>query len=192
MSFEDQDLLDQIPHLRRFAVSLLRNRDHADDLVQDCVVRALSKKELFRAGTNLRSWLFTILHNLFIDGQRRGPGRLITFAGESAIDHVRVEPQQGDRLLLKELAAEIAALPSAQRFVLSLVIIQGMSYQEAAAVIGIPVGTVRSRLSRARSVLRENLSFKDGDEIIDLDARRPELKREQGPRETPDLQANDC
>lgn len=167
MSFDDQDLLDQEPHLRRFAVSLMRNRDQADDLVQDCFVRALSKREFFQAGTNLRSWLFTILHNLFIDGQRRGGGRMISLAADLSEDHVRVEPEQGDRLILKDLAVAIAALPSAQRVVLFLVTIQGFSYQEAASEIGVPVGTVRSRLSRARGILRENLEVDDRDAVID-------------------------
>ena len=162
MGFKDQELLDQLPHLRRFAISLMKDREKADDLVQDCLVRALTKKTSFETGTNLRSWLFTILHNLFIDSHRRGSSQSTTVAAHDAIDRAMVAPRQSDRLLLGELGSTIAKLPSAQRYVILLVSLHGYSYQEVAAMTGVPVGTVRSRLSRARGFLRGRLHLDEG------------------------------
>ena len=179
MSFSDHDLVHQIPHLRRFAISLLRNRDRADDLVQDCLARALAKKGSFRAGSNLRSWLFAILHNLFIDGHRRNGGRTVSAAADLAIEHARVEPRQDDRMLLKELFVAIAALPDAQRFVLLMVAVEGLDYQEAATAIGVPVGTVRSRLSRARRILRDMLEA--AGPVADIGAAATERSPVVGP-----------
>lgn len=159
MSFDDRDLLEHLPHLRRFAVSLLRNRYQADDLVQDCLVRALTKKHLFRTGTNLRSWLFTVMHNLFIDHQRHANDRRLADVSLDALDRVGVQPRQGHRLVLKELETALAALPDQQRSVLLLVALEGYSYQEAAMMTRVPIGTVRSRVSRARGLLREKLQF---------------------------------
>lgn len=145
-----------IPVLRRFALSLSRDSDRADDLVQDCVTRAIERIDQFQEGTNLRSWLFTILRNIHLDGVRRtsrGPG----FAD---LDHVpaacvSTQPSQLWHVELREFASNFEQLPDTDRQVLLLVAVEGLSYAEVADTLGIAVGTVKSRLSRARTRLRD-------------------------------------
>ncbi len=165
MGFQDREIVEELPHIRRFAISLMRHSDKADDLVQDCVVRAIANKNSFEAGTNLRSWLFTILHNLFVDSHRRGFDRWTVTGIPNFADCATVRPRQGDKVLLNEVASAIGALPETQRYVVLLVGMQGYSYEEAAKITGVPVGTVRSRLSRARGTLRELLNLDDQDEV---------------------------
>lgn len=152
-------LLDEIPSLRRFAWSLCRDRDKADDVVHDCLVRALSKWESFRPGTNLRAWLMAILHHTFIsDVRRRRP------QGEEPAnwDTIRVaDHDETVRLQLRDLERGLAELPREQRTTLLLIVIEGMSYEEAAEVTNVPVGTIRSRLARARQGLRRFLDEPD-------------------------------
>ncbi len=165
MGFRNNELVEELPHIRRFAISLLKHGDRADDLVQDCIVRAMANRNSFATGTNLRSWLFTILHRLFVDTCRRGSDRWTTTGVPYLIDSARVEPRQGDKILLNEVASAVAELPSTQRYVILLIGMQGYSYGEAAEIVGVPVGTVRSRLSRARNALREMLSLDDQDGV---------------------------
>lgn len=148
-------LVEEIPSLRRFARALVRERDKADDVVHDCLVRALSKWQSFRPGTNLRAWLMAILHHTFIsDVRRRRP------QGEEPEnwDMIPVAaPDETVRLQLRDLERGLAQLPREQRTTLLLVVIEGMSYEQAAEVTGVPVGTIRSRLARARDGLRRFL-----------------------------------
>lgn len=151
------DLLAQIPGLRRYARALLRDPDRADDLVQDCLERALGRGHLWQprpGGQGLRGWLFTIMHNLHIDQARRRtsmpPEVPLEASGPLA------EPaRQSDRIALGELAAALDRLPDDQRQVLLLVGLEGMSYREAADATGVPIGTVMSRLARGRDRLRQ-------------------------------------
>ena len=152
------ELTAQVPHLRRFARALAGDAALADDLVQDCLERALRKQHLFDETRSLRTWLFTILRNLFISGLRRN-GRAATAksvddlqAGEDA-----VRPEQESSLALSDIVMALDRLPSAHREVLLLVALEDMSYREIAEVTEVPVGTVMSRLSRARLSLRAML-----------------------------------
>jgi RNA polymerase sigma-70 factor (ECF subfamily) len=143
------------PALRRYARALLRDVDAADDLVQDTLERALSRLHLFRVGSNLRAWLFTILHNLHVNAARRDR-RFV--ANISADDEPRnlgaVEAGQQGALVVRDLARALEMLADDQRQVVLLIGLEEMSYREAAEVIGVPVGTVMSRLARGRERLR--------------------------------------
>jgi len=145
------DFVPHIPRLRRYARALTGERSRADDLVQDTLERALIKLHLWRPGSDLRAWLFTLMHNVFINQLRAQAGRL-TADDEAA--EVAVRPTQTDWLEVRDLQAALLRLPEEQREVLLLVGLEQMTYEESAGVLGIPVGTVMSRLSRARERLR--------------------------------------
>jgi RNA polymerase sigma-70 factor (ECF subfamily) len=144
----------EIPRLRRYARALARDVAAADDLVQDCLARALGKLHLWREGTDLRAWLFTILHNQYVNQVRRAV-REGAAVGLSETEPLLMRaPHQGKRLELRDLERAIAKLPEEQRSVILLVGLEGMRYEEVAEVLDVPVGTVRSRLSRGREALR--------------------------------------
>ena len=145
----------ELPRLRRYARALLGDTDAADDLVQDCVERALSRAHLFQAGTNMRAWLFTILHNLHVNSVRRQHSRGDSTSFEHQTDAVgATNPAQGQGLELRDLSRAIAELSVEQRQAVLLVGLEDMSYRDAADLLGVPVGTVMSRLSRGRERLR--------------------------------------
>jgi RNA polymerase sigma-70 factor, ECF subfamily len=144
----------EIPRLRRYARALTRNRIAADDLVQDSLERGLAKRHLWRQETNLRAWLFTVMHNQFVNQVRRGVREGIAISVSDSDPSAIREADQGKRLELRDLDRALARLPEEQRSVVLLIGLEGMSYAAVAEVIGIPVGTVRSRLSRARTALR--------------------------------------
>jgi RNA polymerase sigma factor (sigma-70 family) len=154
-----QDMLVQveplIPALRRYARALVRNRASADDLVQDCLERAVTRWHQRRDGS-VRAWLFTILHNLAADQFRQSASRgkhvPIEEAGESEFGGAAA---QEHRLIYQDVLNKLAKLPEEQRNVLLLVAVEDLSYAEAAKVLNVPVGTVMSRLSRARERLRQ-------------------------------------
>ena len=153
-------ILRELPYLRRFARALTNNPASADDLVHDCVVKALENTEKFAPGTNLRAWLFTILRNCFISDIRRN--RRVTTIPEGtrwAADGVSA-PAQDDVVMLNRVQAEIVKLPPNQREVLVLVVLENMSYEQTAQMLKLPIGTVRSRLSRARHSLTVSLEGK--------------------------------
>ena len=149
-----RDIEAEIPRLRRYARALTRDLITADDLVQECLTRALSKLHLWQQGTDLRAWLFTILHNQYINHVRRTAreGTAVGLSGHEPL--LARAPQQGTRLELRDLERAIAKLPRAQRLVILLIGLEGMSYREVATVLDVPVGTIRSRLSRGREALR--------------------------------------
>jgi RNA polymerase sigma-70 factor (ECF subfamily) len=143
----------QIPALRRYAFALARNAAEADDLVQDCLERALSRWSLRRADGDLRAWLFAILRNQFVNAYHRNKRRGVQVEEADA-----QSPAGQDRALeLGDALAALDLLPEDQKSLLLLVGVEDFSYAEAAAVLGIPEGTVMSRLSRARKRLREIL-----------------------------------
>nr|WP_295836116.1 sigma-70 family RNA polymerase sigma factor [uncultured Azospirillum sp.] len=144
---------DEIPRLRRFARAMVRDATLADDLVQECLERALSRLHLWRPGTNLRAWLFTILRNLHINGvRRRQPVVDIDAEAQAAIG--AAPGSQFVRMELRDLRRALALLPNEQREVVLLIGLEGISYNEAADILGISIGTVKSRLSRGRRALR--------------------------------------
>ena len=145
---------EEIPRLRRYARALTRDVTAADDLVQDCLTRALSKMHLWQEGTDLRAWLFTILHNQYVNHVRRAVREGAAVALSETEPLLTSPPNQGKRLELRDLDRAIAKLPEEQRSVLLLVGLEGMRYEEVAAILEVPVGTIRSRLSRGRETLR--------------------------------------
>ena len=158
-------LEEQIPRMRRYALALTRNRDRADDLVQSALVRAIAKQHLFKPGTNLRAWLFTLLHNQHVNEVRRSVNQGVSINIEDASkDLVAVADTSAPRLL-KELDEAIGRLPIEQRQVILLVGLEGMAYEDVAAILMVPIGTVRSRLSRGRAALRQLMEI-DEDQAV--------------------------
>lgn len=149
----DRRLEAQIPGLRRYALALTRDVTAADDLVQDCLARGLGKLHLWREGTDLRAWLFTILHNQYVNQVRRTAREGAAVALSEAELGLTCPPDQDKRLELRDLVRALANLPEGQRAAILLIAVDGMRYEQAADTIGVPVGTVRSRLSRGRRML---------------------------------------
>jgi RNA polymerase sigma-70 factor (ECF subfamily) len=151
------DLLEaEIPHLRRWARHLTRNSDNSDDLVQDCLLRAIANAASLRPGTDLRAWLFTILRNLFISDLRTAKRRGLTVSTDTLGD-LSTPANQESHIELNEVRNAFRQLGAEHRDVLLLVAIEGFSYEDAARVLSVPVGTIRSRLSRARQALRSQV-----------------------------------
>jgi RNA polymerase sigma-70 factor, ECF subfamily len=146
------ELLAAIPSLRAFATSLTNNRDRADDLVQDTILRAWANTDKFERGTNLNAWLFTILRNLFHSEYRKYK-REVEDADGAFAARLKTHPDQQSHLDFEDFRSALAKLPVDQREALLLVGAQGLSYEEAAAVCQVAVGTVKSRVNRARSKL---------------------------------------
>ena len=151
----------QIPRLRRYARALTRNRDRADDLLQDTLSRALDKEQLWQAGTNLGAWLFTIMHNQNVNNVRRDAreSAAVDIVWVSATLPATTDPSASRKMV--ELDRALVRLPLGQRQVILLVGLEGMSYEDTAGILSIPVGTVRSRLSRGRDALREFLDMEE-------------------------------
>ena len=146
-----------IPALRRYARALVRNRATADDLVQDCLERAVSRWQQRRDG-DVRAWLFSILHNLAVDQFRKtaARGRHVAI-DETSENSFGEAAAQEHRLMYRAVLNKLAALPEEQRTVLLLVAVEDLSYADAAKVLNVPVGTVMSRLSRARERLQQEI-----------------------------------
>lgn len=157
------EIAAEIPRLRRYAHVLLRDSIAADDLVQDSLERAISRQSLFQPGTNLRAWLFTIMHNLHVNAvikARRAPAAGTT--DDIADSHRNaVAPAQSDGLMLRDLERALGKLPEEQRAVVLLIGVEGLTYAETAAVLDVPVGTVMSRLARGRARLRSLMNGED-------------------------------
>jgi RNA polymerase sigma-70 factor (ECF subfamily) len=161
------DLVAAIPRLRRYARVLTRDSARADDLVQDALARAWEKRRLWRPGTDLRAWLFTIMHNVHVNQcaiARREAGNISRDAGgdydsdwQGAVDGREIE-----RVVLREVAIQLDRLPQEQREVLLLAAVEELRYDEVAMILGIPVGTVMSRLCRSREKLRRIFSEESG------------------------------
>lgn len=147
---------EQIPRLRRYAYALTQDREGADDLVQDCLERAWRYSSQWQAGSNLRAWLFTIMHNIYVNQIRRY---------KAAPDWVAFDPEKNqasysdpDPMVLEDLYIALATLSAEHKEVLLLVALEQMSYAEVSQILGIPLGTVMSRLARARERLRKFMS----------------------------------
>jgi RNA polymerase sigma-70 factor, ECF subfamily len=157
-------LLAAIPHLRAFAISLTGDIDRADDLVQDAVVRGLSHLDRFEPGTNLQAWLFTILRNLFYSEHRRRRREVEDPEGAAA-EKLSVAPAQGAHLDFQDLKTALSRLSPEQREAILLVGAEGLTYEQAAEVCGVVVGTIKSRVNRARARLTELMALAPDDEI---------------------------
>jgi len=144
----------QLPALKRYARSLTRDESEAEDLVHDAVVRAYEGRDSFRTDGDLKSWLFSVLHNSFVSGMRSRKAQRARLDRAAELADTEIRPEQEDRLRLAQISAAFLTLPVEQREALHLVAIDGMSYGEAAQVLGVPIGTLMSRLGRARSALR--------------------------------------
>jgi len=153
MSENAQLIAQHIPRLRRYARALMGNRTAAEDLVQDTLERAWGRFNLWRQGSDLRAWLFTIMHNIHVNQVRARMARPEHELDDAARD-VQAGADQGDRLEIRDLDQALRQLPDEQREVLLLVGLEQLTYKEAAKALGIPIGTVMSRLSRGRERLR--------------------------------------
>jgi RNA polymerase sigma-70 factor, ECF subfamily len=171
MAVIQQKIAAEIPGLRRYARALVRDVIGADDLVQESLTRALSKLHLWREGTNLRAWLFTILHNQYVNQIRRSVRDGATVQFDETVPRLSQQASQEKHLELRDLDRALGQLPEEQRVVILLVGLEGLPYAEVGAALGIPVGTVRSRLSRGRDTLRD---------MMGLDPRL--TKRQKTPR----------
>jgi RNA polymerase sigma-70 factor (ECF subfamily) len=156
-AFGAAELEAVVPRLRRYARALTGHREAADDLTQDTLERAWTKRALWQPGTDLRAWMFTVMHNVFVNGTRRA--RPTVSLDDLGVDEAGPAPAASVEtgVALSELARALAQLPDEQRAVLLLVGLEQFSYAEASDVLGVPMGTVMSRLSRARERLRHLL-----------------------------------
>ena len=151
---DSAQIAEHIPRLRRYARALTGDGHRADDLVQDTIERALGKFHLWRRGSDLRAWMFAIMHNVFVNQLKQRRELALDEATEAGLESA----PRADPLELRDLEAALARLPAEQREVLLLVGLEQLSYAEASQALGVPAGTVMSRLSRARERLRELMS----------------------------------
>lgn len=161
-----EELVGHMKTLRAFAMSLTRNAAAADDLVQETVLKAWANMASFEDGTNMRAWLFTILRNTFYSQQRKARREVMDVDGEYA-EGVATKPDHDGRLHLRDFRAAFDTLPVEQREVLILVGALQHSYEEAAQMCGVQIGTVKSRLNRGRAALAEAMGL-DGNEAMEL------------------------
>lgn len=155
-TLEDQ-LVTWIPHLRRYARILTGNPTMADDLVQDCLERAIERLEQFQPGTNLRAWLFAIMYSIYVNQWRKRKRRGIDVELSSWVEGNQCRPLQEDGFAVADVWRALENLQQPHRSILLLIGIEGFSYKEAAVILNEPMGTIRSRLSRAREALRRSL-----------------------------------
>jgi RNA polymerase sigma-70 factor (ECF subfamily) len=157
-------VLGAVPSLRAFAISLCGNVDRADDLVQETLLRAIANIESFQSGTNMSAWLFTILRNHFRSEYRKRRREVEDTDGHYA-DSLKSQPEQYGQVEFREFRQALAQLPSDQREALILVGASGFSYEEAAHICGCAVGTIKSRVNRARTRLAELMSIGGSDDF---------------------------
>jgi RNA polymerase sigma-70 factor (ECF subfamily) len=159
-----EQILAAVPSLRAFAISLSGNVDRADDLVQETLVRAMANIDTFQPGTNMSAWLFTILRNLFRSEYRKRR-REVEDADGSYAESLKSHPEQHGRVEFEEFRTALSRLPQDQREALLLVGASGFSYEEAAAICECAVGTIKSRVNRARTRLSELLAIDSADDF---------------------------
>jgi len=157
-------MLSAVPSLRAFAISLSGNIDRADDLVQETLLRAIANIDSFQPGTNMSAWMFTILRNLFRSEYRKRRREVEDTDGSYA-DSLKSHPEQASRLEFQEFRTALAKLPPDQREALILVGASGFSYEEAANICGCAVGTIKSRVNRARTRLADLLSIEGSEDF---------------------------
>jgi RNA polymerase sigma-70 factor, ECF subfamily len=172
-----QRIEKEIPRLRRYARALTRDPVAADDLLQDCLVRGLCKLHLWQEGSDLRAWLFTILHNQYVNQVRRAVREGTAVAISETEPSLTRPAGQDKHLELRDLDRALALLSEEQRVVILLVGLEGMSYEAVAKILGVPVGTVRSRLSRGREALRVLMGMREDQSAEQLPQRRFQSNR---------------
>jgi RNA polymerase sigma-70 factor (ECF subfamily) len=163
--FQPQSLIDEMGSLRKFALRLTKNTHEAEDLVQATLLRALEKKDYFQENTNLFSWTSKIMFNLFVSSYRQKKKFETQYDPTPYIEQVSIGPTQEANVDLVTVSEGMQLLSPGHREILMLVCVQGMRYEDASAHLGIPVGTVRSRLSRARKQLQDILTEKGRSDI---------------------------
>jgi len=177
MSLDPQirdEILAIVPNLRAFAVSLSGNVDRADDLVQETLLRAFAKIDSFQPGTNLSAWLFTILRNQFRSEYRKRR-REVEDADGKYSEKLKSQPEQIGKIEFEELRHALAKLPDDQREALILVGASGFSYEEASEICGCAVGTIKSRVNRARNRLSELMAIDGGEDFAPDETTRAVL-----------------
>ncbi len=147
-------IAQEVPSLRRYARALLRDPVHADDLVQDCLERALNKRHQWRREASIRHWLLRVLYRLYLNDRRYRERRPLSVPLEEAGAPLAAVPRQESRMECQDMVLALEQLPPEQRSAILLIALEGMPYDEAARVLCIPIGTLRSRLSRGREALR--------------------------------------
>ncbi len=155
-SRNDETMTDDLAAMRRYARALARDVQDADDVVQDALLRAIERQRTFKPQFSRRRWLLAIVHNVFISGKRRQAAELRRNDRFAETLMSQVDPEQEQRVRLARIAHGFASLSEPHRSVLHLVVIEGLSYQEAADILGVPIGTIMSRLARARAALKQN------------------------------------
>jgi len=158
------ELMGSLTSLRAYAISLTRDVNRAEDLMQETILKAISKQEKFETGSNLQAWLFTILRNLFFSAHRKTQREVEDADGVHAAT-MTSQPDQEDRLAVQDLHAALAQLPREQREALLLVAAEGLTYEETAAALGAKVGTIKSRVNRARTRLAELIGGVESDAV---------------------------
>lgn len=153
---DSEQVFEHIPRLRRYARALVGDRYAADDLVQDTLERAWNKFHLWRPGSDLRAWLFSIMHNVFVNQVRSKRNEIERTMEEMPV--VAVRATQSDFLEIADVDRALRTLPDEQREVLLLIAVEGMTYEQASGALSIPIGTVMSRLSRGRERMRRVIS----------------------------------
>ena len=157
-------MLAALPNLRAFAVSLTRNQDAADDLVQDTILRAWKNLDRFEAGTNLNAWLFTILRNGFYSQHRKARRHVEDPDGFFA-GRLRTAPEQTTKCDVQDMLKALGKLRVAHREALLLIVAEGLSYEDAATVCGVAIGTIKSRVNRARERLAQLLAVEEAEDL---------------------------
>lgn len=157
------DVIGLLRPLRRYAMVLTRDETEAEDLVHDALVRAYERHHTFRSSGSLRTWLFSVLHNRFVDAQRRKTAEAARVRHMAATIETVAPADQESSVRLQQVRQAFLNLPQKQRAALHLVAVEGLSYQDAAGALGIPLGTLMSRIGRARALLR---SLEDGTSTI--------------------------
>lgn len=152
--FNNSELITQMPDLRRFALRLTGNAFDADDLLQSTIMRAMEKKHLFQTGTSLNRWSSKIMFNLFVSSYRRKTKFETQYDPESYLETLTVDPAQDHAVHLNHVSEAMEHLSAEHREILVLIAVKGLRYQEVSEILQLPLGTVRSRLSRARECLQ--------------------------------------
>jgi RNA polymerase sigma-70 factor, ECF subfamily len=173
------DVLANLASMRRYARALTRDECAAEDLVHDALVRAYEKRSTFRLGGNLRTWILSILHNTFVDSQRRLKAEQRRVSETAELSQPHFPASQDNAIRLQQVKQAFLRLPDEQRAVLHLVAIEGMPYKEAADALGIPIGTLMSRLARARAALR---LFEEGGDASPVEADLSAARKYGHPR----------
>ncbi len=155
--FTDTQIIDEMPRLKKFALKLTRNDANADDLLQNTILRAYEKKDMFEDGSNLFSWTSKIMYNLFVTDYRRKVKFESQYDPEPYLEKKKANVDHDDTVLMNEVSVAMEELSDEHREILVMITIHGMKYEQAAQQLDIPVGTVRSRLSRARNILMDLL-----------------------------------